>query len=118
MPKIKGSRHGKKTRHKTVTEEAGRVYQLLLEEKFTPYPGIIAGGTVSHFRITLTYETNRTRITVSKNAVQELLLYGPIDRDKLETVLLGYAGRFLTIRDHAKVLIPNMVVDQSKECSC
>jgi len=118
MATIKGNRYGRKARHKTVTEEASRVYQLLLAEKFTPRPGVISGGSVSRFHITITYEAHRTRVTVSKNAVQELLIYGPIDRDKLETVLLAYAGRFLTIRDHTQSSIPSGVDSQLKEHSC
>lgn len=99
MATILGNRRGKKTRHNTVTEAAGRVYQLLLAAGFVASPGVISPTGGGRSRITVTYETNRTRVVVVGAGVQDLHIYGAIDREKLETVLRSHIGKNLTIRN-------------------
>jgi hypothetical protein len=99
MPTILGKRHGHKARHKTVTEAASVVYQHLLKHNFISYPGVIkhtpGGGTV---RITVTYEPSRIRIVVAGKSAQQLLLYGVVDRIKLQEVLQGCTQQPIVVR--------------------
>jgi len=97
-----GNRRGKKTRHTTVTEEAAKVYQLLLRAGFVACPGAISGSPGSQRRITITYELTRTRITVASKGVQDLHLYGAINREILETTIREYPNTRVTLRDHTK----------------
>jgi len=87
MAEILGKRHGHKARHKTVTEAASKVYQVLLKAGFIPYPGVIKRGAGPILRITVSYEPTRIRLKISSKATQELSLYGEIDKIKLESTL-------------------------------
>jgi hypothetical protein len=97
-----GNRRGKKTRHTTVTEEAAKIYSLLLRSGFVACPGAISGSPGSQRRITITYELNRTRITIASKGVQDLHIYGVVNREKLEAALRGYPNSLFMIRDHTK----------------
>ena len=77
------------TQHQSLISGAKSVVKLLTKAGFKPHPGVIdgRGRRSGDVRIKVVSEPNRHHLIVSKDGVQEILLYGQVDTEHLLAVL-------------------------------
>jgi hypothetical protein len=88
--------------HATLTETGARAAAAIERAGLLPYPGIIDGrrGAGGSARVVVTVEPGRHRVKVSGSGPQEVLVYGPVDQDRLKRALEAEFGEsMVTWRD-------------------
>lgn len=91
----------RRTPHSTLTEVAARAARALRAAGLLPYPGVInPKRTRNAPRAVVTAEPGRVKVAVAGHGHQEILLYGPVERDDVVRPLERVFGPGnVTVRD-------------------